>query len=705
MPTRSSRPQETAVDDVPRGKKRKADEPANSTPPPSPPSAKRARGRVNSNASSTGEPAASAEPEQGGGQEVKSPTPSRKAMSIADSFGEVGAESKAADDEGSSAGVKEEGDVVDESYFAYAPQGGPSQPVRCPYLDTVCRPLLDFDMAKTCSVTLSDQNVYACLVCGKFFQGRGKITPLYTHSVQFGHFVVMSLHTGRAYCLPEGYEIGASESPALVADARALSDVRRCLLPSFTADELRRLNRHNSVLARDVHGVSYLPGFVGLNNLSHTDYVSVALHALSHVTPIRDFFLEPSNYSESKSPLVHSFGEVLRKMWSSHNFKSVVSPQEFLQQVSVCSKKRFSIGRQQECVEFLVWLLNELHRGIGGTQKADSSIIYRALQGKVQITSFTKKKSKPAPTGPADIDDEASSAAMEAVQQHEASAAPQTQWEQTDSMSPFLYLSLDIPPTPLFKDSQGGLVIPQIPLFEVLKKFDGETLSDVPTVNGLVRRRYAIKKLPKYLILHLVRFKKNNFYVEKNPSIVTFPIKNLEMKPYIDSADGSVRSAPSALSSDEIESMGVSELRASVRRTLVDAAGACPALAEAVRDVSSRLQQCIDRTELNSIATEASDLQTASASLMTKYDLLSNICHDSLATQGTDIGSDQKGISGGPTSAENVLTQGSYRCHVQHKSTGQWFEMQDLHVSETMPQLIGLSESYLLVYERKDAAE
>ena len=37
----------------------------------------------------------------------------------------------------------------------------------------------------------------------------------------------------------------------------------------------------------------------------------------------------------------------------------------------------------------------------------------------------------------------------------------------------------------------------------------------------------------------------------------------------------------------------------------------------------------------------------------------------------------------------NVLEGGSYRAHVQNKSTSQWFELQDLHVMETMPQLIG----------------
>ena len=41
----------------------------------------------------------------------------------------------------------------------------------CPYLDTINRTVLDFDFEKLCSVSLTRINVYACLVCGKYFQG------------------------------------------------------------------------------------------------------------------------------------------------------------------------------------------------------------------------------------------------------------------------------------------------------------------------------------------------------------------------------------------------------------------------------------------------------------------------------------------------------------------------------------------------------
>ena len=95
------------------------------------------------------------------------------------------------------------------------------------------------------------------------------------------------LHEVRAFCLPDGYEILDS----------SLDDVKKCLAPTFSKQEIMNLNG-NSSLARDVYGVNYLPGFVGLNNLKNTDFVNVVLHALSHVTPVRDYFLQVRTYRQ-----------------------------------------------------------------------------------------------------------------------------------------------------------------------------------------------------------------------------------------------------------------------------------------------------------------------------------------------------------------------------------------------------------------------
>lgn len=52
---------------------------------------------------------------------------------------------------------------------------------QCPYLGTINRNVLDFDFEKLCSITLSNNNVYACLVCGKYFQGILLIDHLVTN--------------------------------------------------------------------------------------------------------------------------------------------------------------------------------------------------------------------------------------------------------------------------------------------------------------------------------------------------------------------------------------------------------------------------------------------------------------------------------------------------------------------------------------------
>jgi hypothetical protein len=58
----------------------------------------------------------------------------------------------------------------------------------------------------------------------------------------------------------------------------------------------------------------------------------------------------------------------------------------------------------------------------------------------------------------------------------------------------------------------------QVPLFNILKKFDGETVTEVVRPS-IARMRYRVTRLPKYLILHMRRFTKNNFFVEKNPTL------------------------------------------------------------------------------------------------------------------------------------------------------------------------------------------
>lgn len=62
-------------------------------------------------------------------------------------------------------------------------------------LKQINRTALDFDFEKLCSVSLSNINVYGCLVCGKYFQGRGKSSYAYAHSIHEDHHVFIQLET------------------------------------------------------------------------------------------------------------------------------------------------------------------------------------------------------------------------------------------------------------------------------------------------------------------------------------------------------------------------------------------------------------------------------------------------------------------------------------------------------------------------------
>lgn len=79
----------------------------------------------------------------------------------------------------------------------------------------------------------------------------------------------------------------------------------------------------------------------------------VEFQALSHVPPLRDYFLREENYIDIKRPpgdkltmLPKRFGELLRKLWNPKAFKAHVSPHEMLQASVLCSNKKFQITKQ-----------------------------------------------------------------------------------------------------------------------------------------------------------------------------------------------------------------------------------------------------------------------------------------------------------------------------------------------------------------------
>ncbi|KAH7408892.1 hypothetical protein BKA64DRAFT_720275 [Cadophora sp. MPI-SDFR-AT-0126] len=365
------------------------------------------------------------------------------------------------------------------------------------YLDTIKRGVLDFDFEKLCSVSLSNINVYACLVCGKYYQGRGPKSHAYFHALEVGHHVYINMQTQKVYVLPEGYEV----------KNKSLDDIKFVSDPRYTKEEVMALDREAKT-AWALGGKEYAPGFVGMNNIKENDYFNVVVQALSHVPPLRNYFML-EDFSSSPE-LVKRLSILIRKIWNPRAFKSHVSPHELLQEISLKSSKRFNLTSQSDPVDFLSWFLNNLHLALGGSKtKPGSSMIQRVFQGKLKVESQ-------AITAKADAGDR--------LRFEEAASV------QTD-VNRFMFLTLDLPTAPLFQDELERNIIPQIPLTNILSKYDGVNAQE--HLNQ--RKRYRLlHPLPPFLLFHIKRFSKNKFVEERNPTIVTFDARNLDMSPYVE---------------------------------------------------------------------------------------------------------------------------------------------------------------------------
>ncbi|KAJ9205486.1 hypothetical protein DTO164E3_1464 [Paecilomyces variotii] len=396
-------------------------------------------------------------------------------------------------------------DIDEDAPLVSAPkrQSEPLEGYSDLYLDTVSRAVLDFDFEKLCSVTLSNINVYACLVCGKYFQGRGPKSHAYFHALEVGHHVFINMETKRVYVLPEGYEV----------KNKSLDDIKYVVDPHYSKDEVMKLDKEVRD-AWDLQGKRYRPGFVGMNNIKANDYLNVVVQVLAHVTPIRNFFLLHEFPVPGTPQLSLRFSTLVRKLWNPKAFKSHVSPHELLQEIALRSSKRFTLTHQSDPVEFLSWFLNHLHLSLGGSKKPSStptSVIQQAFQGHLRIESQEIT---------------AHSDTTNARLVFSESSTTNTQ------ITPFLILTLDLPPTPLFQSANRESIIPQVPLTTLLNKYNGITASEKRAHR--VRHR-LLHPLPPYLLFHIKRFSKNKFVSERNPTIVTFPSpRSLDMSPYVE---------------------------------------------------------------------------------------------------------------------------------------------------------------------------
>ncbi|KAJ2808865.1 Ubiquitin carboxyl-terminal hydrolase 10 [Coemansia guatemalensis] len=489
------------------------------------------------------------------------------------------------------------------------------------YLDTVDRACLDFDFEQLCSVSLSNTNVYACLVCGKYYQGRGKQSHAYFHSINDDHHVFINLRTLRVYVLPDNYE---------VAD-KSLNDIKDAIRPSYSRLMVDKLDTHCDP-AYDLGGKMYLPGLVGLNRIKHNSYMNVVVQALAHIPPIRNSLLLLSHLDE-QPVLLQRMAGLVRKMWHPRLFRAHVSPHEFVQEVSNRSKRRFRLDFEGDAFEFLVWLLNTLHIDLGGTRKRYSSPIYRTFQGELLATcqKLEDTKERAREDEPLQLD---------------------VSKKLTTKKSPFLALSLELPPKPLFATTStvdgdnndgddGRADIPQVALVTLLQRYDGSTVIES---NGQATK-YQLLHLPRYIICHIKRFTKSGLLAEKNPTVVNFSLRNVSFSDIL-SQNGS----------DSHTGNTTYDLIANICHV-----GQQPLVSANVDRGQSSANKPQVPTQPYTSATTAD------------------------------------------ASAKNSATECPYIVYIRHFPSEKWYMLRDLQVEPIMPQMLFLSDSYIQIWQQNES--
>ncbi|KAF7337622.1 putative mRNA-splicing protein ubp10 [Mycena sanguinolenta] len=373
------------------------------------------------------------------------------------------------------------------------------------------------DLYLDTAMSLTNINIYGCLVCGKYFQGRGRNSPPRQINMLHSLFAAHAIYF-QVYVLPDGYPVSDP----------SLDDISFVLAPFFNPASIVNLSSpaHLAKPSYDLANKVYLPGYVGLNNIKRNDHMNVIIHCLLHIPPLRDNLLL-SNLRGKESELLKRFAGLAKKLWNPRLFKGQVSPHEFLQEVNRASAGKFRLEQQGDPVEFLGWLLNRLHKDTGGSKRQNSSIIFTTFQGQLRVET------------------------QQVLLRSDAGENEKPRFDIArdikSTVSPFLFLAVDLPPPPLFQDAVEKNIIPQVGIHSVLAKYDGRTTQvsaiSLPEhfVSNLVieesagqLRRYKCQRLPPYIILHFKRFTKNAFVEEKNPTIVNFPLRGLDFREYVD---------------------------------------------------------------------------------------------------------------------------------------------------------------------------
>ncbi|ORX76436.1 UCH-domain-containing protein [Basidiobolus meristosporus CBS 931.73] len=272
-------------------------------------------------------------------------------------------------------------------------------------------------------------------------------------------------------------------------------------------------------------------GITGLKNLGNTCFMNSILQCLSATVPLARYFLDGSyrrhinrtNFLGTGGVLAQAFGDLIRTMWSVQY--TFVSPITFRDAIAKFAPQ-FKGSDQHDSQELLGFLLDGLHEDLNlvvtkppPDNNEDDELMEQMpeyLSSELAWEKYLLRNS---------------SIIVSLFQGQFRSKLQCTYCKQTSTTyNPFTYLSLPIP------SRHNG-----VPLSKCLEEFVKEEILDGEDAWFCSRcktRRRAIKRLtlsrlPDVLLIHLKRFSFSGPFRDKLDTLVSYPLRRLDMTPYL----------------------------------------------------------------------------------------------------------------------------------------------------------------------------
>ena len=226
----------------------------------------------------------------------------------------------------------------------------------------VHRECLRFDDDLKCSTTLSRDNLYMCLSCGRCFSSGGKRSPLIEHFFREFHTLVLRMSDLTPVLLPDMTE---------VTDKAFLSDVIFSAKPHFDS--------HILELVKDKQKGDQI-GFQTLESRNPSPGKVSVIRLLSTIESIRNVFLE----HDFEDPLLNEFSRFMKQLFNPFSSRTTLSISNLIRILPDSDDPLFFLG----------YLLNTINKSLGEPNVLKQFRIGLAIDmAKDQSTDWNRKVS------------------------------------------------------------------------------------------------------------------------------------------------------------------------------------------------------------------------------------------------------------------------------------------------------------------------